>query len=742
MGISDRKRSIDFPVNINLDLNQEAKPNQFLVDNNFKGGDFVSRKKSGNVFAGSKLYVDNQGIYNEKNITPDLFKKFPKQTPVSGGNPPSQTPSQTPSTTPLTCDFTYVVGSITNTPTPTPTVTPTNTVTPTPTPTNTLTPTPTTLNCDIDYYSLPTPTPTRTPTNTPTPTRTPTHTPTSTPTETPTETPIQTPTNTPTNSVTPTETPTMTPTETPTETPTQTPTNTPTVTNTQTPTMTPTPSPLPPIIEYFQDCCAPFNVYKVGGFVTPITLGNVYYINTDGFNGCVTAVSGPLFDAQYNIIGFTAETSCLNCTTTYPCIPLSPTPTPTNTQTPTLTPNPTPTNTQTPTQTPTSTRTPTPTRTQTPTNTRTPNNTPTNTRTPNNTPTNTLTPTNTPTPTGTMPSSGPIPTCDCITFTNTVDKVFPYTYTDCNGNTIKGTIDGLQTITVCGTEPFSADAVDITIGKCDETCIVDCFEYAVYSIEGNVITFTPCCGEIKTSPYVVTREDARNGFTICSTTVPTSKERSEIGFKGVCPSCDENCDSYSITSIEGSVITFTPCCGEIKTSPYVVTREDARDAFAVCSSTIPTSDWDGSAIGFKGLCLSCDKNCNIYRVISEVGAKITFQPCCGEKRTSPYIITEQDVLPISICSSITPTSDIGGIIENNGLCPSCNDKCYTYGVNSEVGSVITFTPCCGEIKTSPFIVEGQDEFGFGICSSTIPTSNDPNSLIELKATFCYTNVNC
>ena len=136
MGISDRKRSIDFPVNINLDLNQETKPNQFLVDNNLKGGDFVSRKKSGNVFAGSKLYVDNQGIYNEKNITPDLFKKFPKQTPVSGGNPPSQTPSQTPSTTPLTCDFTYVVGSITNTPTPTPSITPT------------LTPTPTTLNCD------------------------------------------------------------------------------------------------------------------------------------------------------------------------------------------------------------------------------------------------------------------------------------------------------------------------------------------------------------------------------------------------------------------------------------------------------------------------------------------------------------------------------------------------------------------------------------------------------------------
>lgn len=123
MGISDRKRSIDFPVNINLDLNQETKPNQFLVDNNFKGGDFVSRKKSGNVFAGSKLNVDGQGIYTEKNVTPDLFKKFPKQTPVNEGNRPTPTPTPTPSTTPLTCDFTYNVNSITNTPTPTPTPT-------------------------------------------------------------------------------------------------------------------------------------------------------------------------------------------------------------------------------------------------------------------------------------------------------------------------------------------------------------------------------------------------------------------------------------------------------------------------------------------------------------------------------------------------------------------------------------------------------------------------------------------
>jgi len=126
MGISDRKRNIEVPVSINLDLTQEIKPNQLIVENNFKSGDFVSRKKSGNILAGSKLNVDGQGIYNVK-IIKGLTKFFPKPTLVSEGNPPTPTPSITPSTTPLTCDFTYVVSSITNTPTPTPTYTPTPT---------------------------------------------------------------------------------------------------------------------------------------------------------------------------------------------------------------------------------------------------------------------------------------------------------------------------------------------------------------------------------------------------------------------------------------------------------------------------------------------------------------------------------------------------------------------------------------------------------------------------------------
>jgi hypothetical protein len=98
---------------------------------------------------------------------------------------------------------------------------------------------------------------------------------------------------------------------------------------------------------------------------------------------------------------------------------------------------------------------------------------------------------------------------------------------------------------------------------------------------------------------------------------------------------------------------------------------------------------------------------------------------------------ESDLQLIQICSSITPTSDAKPDqvkIENDGNCPSCNDKCYTYSVDSKEGSVITFTPCCGETKTSPYVV--TEVSNFPICSTTVPTSNDPNSDIRLKATFC------
>jgi hypothetical protein len=231
-------------------------------------------------------------------------------------------------------DLTYELIAATPTPTPTPTLTPTPTVTTT----NTVTPTNT---------ETPTSTPTNTPTNTETPTNTPSETPTNTPTQTPTntETPTNTPSVTPTNTpsatigVTPTttETPTPTTTETPTQTPTETPTNTPSETPTQTPTVTP----------------------SVDILINPIITNDDEYISV-GDNEYLMFVDS---------------------------IP-QPTPTPTNTstptitQTPTVTPTTTTTLTATPTQTPTLTATPTNTRTQTPT--------PTTTRTPTPTRPNTL----------------------------------------------------------------------------------------------------------------------------------------------------------------------------------------------------------------------------------------------------------------------------------------------------------------------------------------------------------------
>ena len=266
---------------------------------------FVDRKKSGNVFAGSRLVVDGQGIYNVKIIKPGFERKkspleyfrpieFPQPVPapfcdfngilfVTPTPTPTNTPTPTitPSTTPLNCDFTYVIGSITNTPTPT------NTVTPTVTPTfplcgiqlnsvNYVSGTTWEYNfisgslCStiILYYSTDNviwngsaggcTSPrifdignqidtiyfrvTQYCSSGGAPINSNVITYTF-PTPTPTPTITETPTNTPTPTIT--ETPTMTPTPTITETP----TNTPTPTITETPTNTPTPTVTPTITE-------------------------------------------------------------------------------------------------------------------------------------------------------------------------------------------------------------------------------------------------------------------------------------------------------------------------------------------------------------------------------------------------------------------------------------------------------------------------------------------------------------
>jgi surface protein len=136
----------------------------------------------------------------------------------------------------------------------------------------------------------PTPSPTKTSTLTPTITISNTVTNTETPTQTPTIT--ITPTITATRTVTPTRTATRTATRTvtPTRTVTRTVTLSNTVTPTITPTVTPTSTPLPGPIYYFQDCCN-VTVYEIGGVTDPISIGNIYYLISDVFTGCTTAVN-------------------------------------------------------------------------------------------------------------------------------------------------------------------------------------------------------------------------------------------------------------------------------------------------------------------------------------------------------------------------------------------------------------------------------------------------------------------
>ena len=173
------------------------------------------------------------------------------------------------------------------------------------------------------YYTsfiAPTPTPTSTIANTPTTTTTPTN----------TETPTGTPTATPTNTETPT--PTQTPTTTTTLTATQTPTTTTTLTATQTPTQTPTRTPTPTPACYF--------------FVVSADDGTS---NRNAYNFSYTNCSGSLINSS--VVNTTSNTVCARpgtITSDSPYItvgdqgsPCGGEPTPTPTQTGTQTPTPT-----------------------------------------------------------------------------------------------------------------------------------------------------------------------------------------------------------------------------------------------------------------------------------------------------------------------------------------------------------------------------------------------------------------
>lgn len=330
-----------------------------------------NRRKSGQIFDGSKLNVPGQGI-KTVNVFKDILKNpdsvFSSEDVKNDLNRTPR-PTQTNTKTPL----------------PTPTQTPTNTATPSYTPTNT----PTRTNAL-------TPKPTRTPSNTPQSSQTPT--PSVTATETPHSTALPTRTNTPSNTVTPTIGPTQTPTNT------ASPTNTSSTTPTNTPSLTPDGCFCYNVEITQQDLNAAYGntIQPADGQVTIqyfscdeeiITLtastAGFYYIcnrkfeTLNSFGIEVLLVYTQLDEVYNNYLNPDYFTSVVNtnynaCISSSGCIPPSVTPT------------------ETPTNTPTTTETPTNTPSYTPSNTVTPSNTPSYSPTNEPTPTNTVTPTLTP----------------------------------------------------------------------------------------------------------------------------------------------------------------------------------------------------------------------------------------------------------------------------------------------------------------------------------------------------------
>ena len=155
------------------------------------------------------------------------------------------------------------------------------------------------------------------------------------------------------------------------------------------------------LVTYLIAPCAGGTAIQIdfSGSSLPVVGGN-YYLTFTGLTsiGCYEVVDTAEVGVGIDLVK-TMSTNYGDCSSCYAV----PTPTPTQTPTMTQTPTQTHTPTQTPTQTHTKTPTPTQTHTQTPTHTSTPTQTPTHTQTP----TNTTTPTKTSTPTPT-PSQAPI----------------------------------------------------------------------------------------------------------------------------------------------------------------------------------------------------------------------------------------------------------------------------------------------------------------------------------------------
>jgi hypothetical protein len=110
-----RVESIFKPSGGGLNFGSESIIYTALDTSTTKGGSFENRKKSGKIFAGSRLVVPGQDILSVKVFEPEFVKRRTVDV-FSGALPPTPTPEPTPTPTPPPTS--------TPTPTPTPTMTP------------------------------------------------------------------------------------------------------------------------------------------------------------------------------------------------------------------------------------------------------------------------------------------------------------------------------------------------------------------------------------------------------------------------------------------------------------------------------------------------------------------------------------------------------------------------------------------------------------------------------------------
>ena len=142
------------------------------------------------------------------------------------------------------------------------------------------------------------------------------------------------------------------------------------------------------------------------------------------------------------------------------------------------------------------------------------------------------------------------------------------------------------------------------------TTIPVCQRYEIINngTKGVIVTFTPCCDETKTSPLSL---PGLTGTQLCSSTdIDPISSAVTITNLGDCVGCTTTtttlpqCDYYQITNtdVKSVTLTFTPCCGEYKTSPFTLPQSAST---LICSSTIIVPSSSAATITNLGDCPSC-----------------------------------------------------------------------------------------------------------------------------------------